>query len=264
MRNLARVNPRLVLCVVAVLLIAASAFAAGAAWAVRAARLANRSMPVVRYSGPLSGELIEDAAPLRQVLPEVNLASMTLGQAIDALRRQSDANIFVNWRRLDELSLGISPDMPLKMDLRLKGVTLGQALAKVLECAEPRRPPDGGRILGFGVRDGIITVSDDWASSASIGRWYYVQDLLNDPAHFSADAPAVTSPGLFASAASPRQDAEDRLLQIITESVDVESWRDNGGAVGSIRTWAGRLVIHQTAENHEKIESLLASLRKGR
>jgi hypothetical protein len=248
-----------------------AALAAFGVWALRAAKHPLREVPVARYSGPMSGELIEDLSPLKQVLPEVNLDSMTLGEAIEALRRASGANIFVNWRRLSQGGPPDGPGTRLTMELRLKNVTLGQALAKVLACC-----PSVAK-LGCGMKDGIITVSDEWPPSVSertsVARWYYVQDLLNYPAHYGFNRPGrfdnrdqSTRPAPAVSvddAPLTRQEIEEELVRIITEQVDVESWRDNGGADGSIRSWAGRLIIQQTPENHQKIESLLANLRKG-
>lgn len=262
-------NPRYVLALSAAMLLTGIACAALGLSAARAAKQSMRPVPIARYSGPLSGALIEDRSPLRQVLPEVKLQSMTFGQAIDALRRTSGANIFVNWRRLDDLRLDIRPDMPLRMDLQLKNVTLGQALAKVLECAEPPRQDYTTRVLGCGVRDGIITISDDRPTFDSVGRWYYIQDLINHPAHYAYDPRPIdpngsaSGVGLFHDPPVTRQEIEEELIRMITDSIDPESWRDNSGTVGSIRPWAGRLIIHQTPENHQKIESLLANLRKG-
>jgi hypothetical protein len=109
------------------------------------------------------------------------------------------------------------------------------------------------------------------SEKSSVGRWYYVQDVLSDPGHagFARPAPAPSTDQSMAPGAGvfdygiTRQDREDQLTRIITDSVDPESWRDAGGTVGSIQSWAGRLIIHQTPDNHQKIESLLNNLRKG-
>jgi len=244
-------SPKYVLALSAAMLLTGIACAALGLSVARAAKRPVPPGPIVRYSGPLSGELTDDPAPLRQVLPEVNLTSTTLGEAIDGLRRISGANIFVNWRRLADVDPEVGPDRPVHMELRLKNVTLRQALTKVVECAESTRERTPSRVLGFGVRDGIITVSDDWPKFISVGRWYYVQDLINHPARNSFARPNRTP-----------QEIENDLAIMIMEAIDPDSWRDAGGEVGSIRTWAGRLVVFQTPENHQNIESLLANLRK--
>ena len=230
-----------------------------------------RPVAVQRYAGPLSGPLIDDPAPLEVVLSEVKLDSMTISRAIDALRRQSGVNIFVNWRRLADANPGFGPDTPVVMELRLKDVTLGQTLARLRDCIKSR---DGvqGVAFGFGVEDGIVTISDRWSDGhhTTFGRWYYVQDLLNDPGHagwsrpVAGDAAKAVGTGIFINTPRViRPDVQDAPVQIIMDSVDMESWRANGGPDGTIYLWAGRLIIHQTPENHRKIESFLDNLRRG-
>jgi len=240
-------SPKYVLALSAAMLVTGIACAALGLSAARAAKQSMRPVAIVRYSGPLSGELIENDSQLRQVLPEVKLDSMTLGQAIDALRRMSGANIFVNWYRVGEAYPGLNPNTPVHLELRLKNVTLGQVLSKVLESAE-----SPASRIGCRMRYGIITISDGSPKLGSIGRWYYVQDLINHPAHTCFARPGGTP-----------QEIEYDLTTMIMEAIDPDSWRDAGGEVGSIRSWAGRLIIFQTPENHQKIESLLANLRKG-
>jgi hypothetical protein len=49
-------------------------------------------------------------------------------------------------------------------------------------------------------------------------------------------------------------------MTALQETVDPDSWRNNGGLVGAIREWAGRLIIMQYPRNHQRIESLLKLL----
>ena len=55
------------------------------------------------------------------------------------------------------------------------------------------------------------------------------------------------------------------LIQIITRTIDPESWADVGGP-GSIQEFppSKSLVINQTGENHDRIEALFAELRQSR
>lgn len=55
----------------------------------------------------------------------------------------------------------------------------------------------------------------------------------------------------------------EKLINVICESVDPESWR-TGGGLGSVQYLpiGMALVINQTAKNHEQIRSLLDSLRR--
>ena len=56
------------------------------------------------------------------------------------------------------------------------------------------------------------------------------------------------------------QERVDALIKLIEETVDNDTWKDNGGATGAIREFGGNLVITQTAETHAKIRDLLAKL----
>lgn len=56
----------------------------------------------------------------------------------------------------------------------------------------------------------------------------------------------------------------NQVVDLVRETVDPDSWRDNGGAVGSIRTLRGVLIVTQSAENHRQIASLFEQLRETR
>jgi hypothetical protein len=59
-----------------------------------------------------------------------------------------------------------------------------------------------------------------------------------------------------------RADRVGDLIKLIMDTVNVDSWRDNGGTVGAIRDLSGLLVVTQTAEAHKQIETLLGQLRE--
>jgi len=61
---------------------------------------------------------------------------------------------------------------------------------------------------------------------------------------------------------TPEKTPLDSIIKLIQETVDPTSWRDNGGAIGSIRGISGQLVITQTAENQAAIADLLMQLRE--
>ena len=53
----------------------------------------------------------------------------------------------------------------------------------------------------------------------------------------------------------------ERLMDIITYNVDVDSWAVVGGP-GSISEYNGLIVVTQTAEVHKKVERLFDMLRE--
>lgn len=52
------------------------------------------------------------------------------------------------------------------------------------------------------------------------------------------------------------------LIKLLTDTVSPDTWRDNGGNVGTIQSLGHRLVITQTDVNHDRIAQLLEDLRK--
>jgi hypothetical protein len=54
----------------------------------------------------------------------------------------------------------------------------------------------------------------------------------------------------------------DAVIKLIEDTIDSDNWKDNGGAIGSIRELSGILIIQNTPEALDKIESLLDELRR--
>ena len=59
-----------------------------------------------------------------------------------------------------------------------------------------------------------------------------------------------------------RQEAVDQLVQTIPNTIDPDSWQDNGGNLGAIKEIMGVLVIQQTAENQDAVRKKLDNLRR--
>jgi hypothetical protein len=59
-----------------------------------------------------------------------------------------------------------------------------------------------------------------------------------------------------------RREVVERLISLITETVDRDSWRDNGGDYGEVREEHGKIVVTQTKENHRYVKSLLGQLKE--
>ena len=114
-------------------------------------------------------------------------------------------------------------------------------------------------------------------------RWYDVRDLLIDVPDFT-DAPvfeprdwaghglAVFGGNVCFPDPYPYDDYEDEgmtreelieeIATLLKETIDPDSWRDNGGAHGAVRERAGHLVITQTPANHAKVAEALAQERE--
>jgi hypothetical protein len=184
---------------------------------------------------------------LAQPAPEIQFDNIPLAEAFDFLRDTTGLNFFVNWRALE--AAGIDRNAPVS--LRLRNVPYELALRYIL------RDAGGGSVkLEFAVIDGLVNISTEEELAAEVKvRVYNIARLLH---HLPTTRPAA-DPTAFAS--EPQfEDKADRVIQIIKETVAPDSWRDAGGAVGSIREINGRLVVAQTETNHALIARLLEEI----
>ena len=166
----------------------------------------------------------------------LRLDQVPFEQAIDALGRSAGVKLVL--RR--EVLQGQGTPLAAPVTLELHDVTLADALDKLL-----RAVPAGPR-LGYTPEAGVVTVSTKAETDkVTYSRVYNMRDWY--PRH------------------GPDADrAYDALRTAVMESVDPESWKDNGGASGHLREFGGLLAVIQTWENHQKVRSLLTALRAGR
>ena len=176
---------------------------------------------------------------LARPIAELRLDSATLQNALDAIRDQAHLNLIVEWDELDKN--GVKPSMPVR--LRLWDITAETALAVVLRLAAKDK-------ASFHELDGIVTVSTpERLNSVSILRIYDVTDVIQ---RLRARAPDHQVSW---------EEAVDGLTKMIEDNVDTDSWRDNGGSVGSLFEMSGLLIVRQTPGSHTKLQHLLDSVR---
>lgn len=245
-------------------------FAAGRLWVLQTqeGHAAVRTfLAILQPSNPPATDpvLVEDHTDLHQIIPEVKLESTTLEHAIDTLSEATHMNIVVYWNDLE--GLDIKRNAPI--NVHLWHVLLDRALDVVLTLAGA----DNASALRA-VQDGTIVVaSPERLRTRGPGsiRMYDIRDLIDMIRLEPEVAAAATRPsqGINRDTASPQGDnptfeeAAQELMKVIEDTVDADSWRDNGGSVGAIRELAGRLIITQTPTNHRKIVNLLRTLRAG-
>jgi general secretion pathway protein D len=230
----------------------------------------------------------EDEAVLAQLekrLPEVRLDGVPFTDVIDFLRDVTSANIFVNWRALEASQV----DKNTPVTALLRDVKFAKALSTILNDV-------GGATvkLGYTIDEGVITISTiDDLSKNVVTQVYDIRDIIVDIPDF-ANAPSFnlssttsgtgtgtsggtssgSSTGLFSNTSSgsgssgtPGITRADRIAQIITliqDTVSSETWKDNGGNVGSIKELSGQLIVTQTPESQRQLLNLLAQLREVR
>jgi hypothetical protein len=136
----------------------------------------------------------------------------------------------------------------------------------------------------------VITIStEEDLSKNVVTRVYDIRDLIINVPDFTdapdfniqqqrrrrrpvaaAAAAAVTSSAAVAGRRNQqdqgptRTELVDSIVKLIQDTVASESWKDNGGNVGSIRELSGQLIVTQTPENQRQLVRLLEQLRETR
>ena len=187
------------------------------------------------------------AEQLDRELPEVNFDQNFFGDVMDFLRDVSGANIYVNWKALQDA--GITPQVPISVKLR--NITVRKALDVIVEDA-------GGATtkIAITIDRGVISIAPA-ASARRITRSYDVHDLIPEKAPVPPIVGAAIVPGLE----RPALGRADELVRLLTTSIAPSTWESNGGSIGSIKESDGTLVVTQTVENQEAIENWLTALR---
>lgn len=213
-------------------------------------------------------------ATLAKSVPEVDWEDTPLETIIEWLREQGAVNVVVRWRALQ--IDGIDPDS--EVTLRLRNTTVGQALNYALE--QLATIPGDIRYRTFGNALHISTKAD--FNQKMYVHAYSVADLLRTIRRFT-DAPeitldqqgqgaagrdggggAYTGPLLRRTGREGGQNAErdnvdqvddermQELIELITATIEPDSWDLTGGGRGSIRGYNGRvLVARNSIEVHE-------------
>ncbi|MCK5113271.1 MAG: hypothetical protein KAR11_00725 [Phycisphaerae bacterium] len=232
-----------------------------------------------KYGASRSGET-EANRQLRAKL-NIRVSPEFDGQAfpdvIEYFRETSDANIYVNWKAIEEAGI----DRDQTVDVKLKNVPFFKALRLVLDDV-------GGAAaeLAYALNDGVLTISTQSDLDRNKDtRVYDIRDLIARVPDFAGQRVSLSAIGessggeggssssLFDDEGDEDETGEDeeltrsgaiaRIKQLIVETIDPGNWRPEGDK-GSIVSMHGNLVITQTPENHSEIEKLIATLRESR
>ena len=244
------------------------------------------------------GEQVADqavAAQLDRRLPDIKFDAVSFSDVIDFLRDLTSANIFVNWRSLE--AAGIDKNAPVTA--RLRDVKLSKVLRTILDDVS-----GGTTKLGYTIDEGVITISteDELAKNVAT-RVYDIRDLIINVPDFT-DSPAFDlnsqqnndngggggtggdsggggngggggggGGSLFGGSGGggagtdkgpTRTELVEAITKLIQDTVASETWKDNGGNIGSLRELNGQLIVTQTPENQRSLVKLLDQLREQR
>jgi hypothetical protein len=197
-------------------------------------------------------------------IPDLDLRNVTVGEAIEQVRKATHVPIAVNWQSLDELR-------KRPVDIELQNVTLGDAVQFVLcldryDWAQFNIPQ-----ADFDVVNGTLVIGATRQGNHLSGfppralrmRVYDVRDLLSDSywGYQSTGGQNIA-----------RGDSRlDELQGLVQNFAGMKNW-DPGPRMGtfsgyepegfaSIYGFAGRLFIVQTTYGHMRTEAFLERLR---
>jgi hypothetical protein len=192
-------------------------------------------------------------AALDRVLSEVRIVDVPFEQAIERLKAVAQAEISVDWERLDP-RWGGGFDRKASVRLEARGITLSAALTRLLA-----QRWDGIAFAPCGTEVVISTATA--LSFNDIVRCYPVRDLVpRDPTPWGGGS--FGSPGPNPAPPSVEQIKGAELVELVKEVVAPQAWKSAGAFAGEARYIAGYLVIVQTWENHRRIQDLLTGLRQ--
>ncbi|MFI5381714.1 MAG: hypothetical protein ACHRHE_20650 [Tepidisphaerales bacterium] len=228
---------------------------------------------------------------LSRRIAEVHFDGITFADAVEKVRRQTGLNIVAEWRTLEAAGI----ESTATVHLSLRDVSLETLLRSLLDQV------GGGNVrLAWFIQDTIVlltTQEQEWRFAET--RVYDVRDIVLDVLQFrrktaaAETQPAVlgatnatvsggpqggnrprrggraggrarSSGGLFLFDVDNKLDTEYSVAVLIEQCVtDIEpdGWMVNGGRLGSVEYFAGRLIVRTAPRNLDKIEELLAGLR---
>lgn len=174
---------------------------------------------------------------LARVVPSIEIIHGKLGQAFDALRDATGANIFVNWKSLEEFHIDRLDDVTFSA----RNVPLGDALRALLQIGSMGRED-----LAFSIQNNTIVVNTAertrWATLET--RVYDIRDLL------------------VGLSGKQRQERVALVIDLLKNDIDPDSWTaPNGDIHGHIQEMQGQLIIAQIATNQRAIARLIEHLR---
>jgi hypothetical protein len=208
---------------------------------------------------------------LSRKLPEVKFSAIPLSDAIDYLRDVSGANIHVNWRALELLN--VTRQTPVS--LKLNDVTMRRVMKSLLD------ETGAGELLTWYIDEGVIEITTrEIADQQLITKVYPVEDLVMEIPNFAGPTFNLqnqsnqtsgqgggggSSQSLFSGSGSntneslegntTKQSRADSLVKLITDTVQPEVWRENGGTA-AIRYFNGHIIVTAPRSVHEALSGI--------
>ncbi|MBN2513697.1 MAG: hypothetical protein JXB18_12230 [Sedimentisphaerales bacterium] len=241
-----------------------------------------------------ANKLLDQTVNLSALTPET-----TFEEAINILRDsvEPQLSIAVMWKDLTENAF-IDRDTPITLSGEgLVAVPLRVGLERVLQAVSA----GGMAELGYVVQYGIVTIATvDYLPKPFTNIVYDVAELLSPPADYDEYNGGVQGVGQSDNVMGQSQGNQggqqggqggssggqnrgnrrssgsssqylgswrsremgDQLIDTILQTIDPDSWYDNGGEARIEQFMGTKLIVWQTPENHEKIRKFLDEMRK--
>ena len=186
--------------------------------------------------------------------------AVPLRDVIESLQAQAQVNIAVQWRTLE--AVGVTPDMPVDVDLR--NVPVRQLLRIALDKT------GAGDLLTFYVEENVVVVTTKEAADAQmITKVYDVTDLLIvlNPIEVQSQEFGQVQQAGRGSAANPftgtssnspedlddqQEELAEKLVELIQQTIRPEVWQSAGGQA-SVNIWQKRLIVTAPRSVHERL-----------
>ena len=177
----------------------------------------------------------QTATKLGKTLTDFQFDQVPLETALATWADRTGIDINVKWKAMEAANV----DKMTPVSLKARSVTAARGLEIILESAAG----DGAK-LDYGLDAGIVRIStaDDLAKFACT-EVYDVHELMGN---------------INGEALETKMGA---LIKLIQDSIATDSWRDNGGTVGALRSFDDKLIITQLVRNQWQIASLLEKLK---
>jgi Ca-activated chloride channel family protein len=237
--------------------------------AIEATGIEAKKTPITLDVRSLPARRVLELA-LEQVGGGVTALSVANDDGVVRLTTQQDAARYVVTRTYDIRDLiGRTPDFTNAPDFNLdaSGGRIGGGSLFGAPGGEMKLRP--GVVLSGGERHagryaGVSNSSTDLNAVGS--TWTDTQDASNLPAlslNFAEESKQLRAQMAVDVPAAPasRDEAIQSVIALTQTVVDNDTWKDNGGLIGSIQELGGQLIVTQTEEGHEKIAKLLTELR---
>jgi hypothetical protein len=171
---------------------------------------------------------------LDKLVERVSLDKIPLSQAFEGVARDAHLIMSIEWKKLEDA--GVSRDTPVTIELRQIPArkVLGLILASVSAVTDVRFVVDNNRV--------VISTKEDLQSGEHLAVIVY--DLRAFFADLELDSPQAAQ--LAAG-----------IIETVESTIDDNSWRDNGGTVGSAKIINGQLIVYQTMENQDEVARFL-------